>query len=164
MLALTRRTEYALMALCHLAHRQGQWISARDIADDQGAQLPLLMNVMKTLSQAGFVSSARGSRGGYRLQVLPAAISLSAVIRAVEGPVRLVRCADRHLRGDTDPRCEMESNCRIKGAVGRVHERFRQFLESVTVADLALELHTISENETFHDIGSSTHAIHLSRQ
>ena len=54
MLALTKKTEYALIALCHLAHAGAEEVvSARDIAVRHGVPLPLLMNVLKCLNQKG---------------------------------------------------------------------------------------------------------------
>src|SRR5262245_55281119 len=91
MLALTKRTEYALIALCHLA-RQPETVSARDLAHRYAVRLPLLMNVLKTLNHNGLVRSVRGAHGGYRLAVPADKLSLARVAEAIEGPMRLVKC------------------------------------------------------------------------
>lgn len=168
MLALTRRTEYALMAVCHLARTPDDAVvSTRDIAGGQGVQLPLLMNVMKTLTQAGLVASTRGAKGGYRLAIPADQITLGALIHAIEGPVRLVRCVDlgNESAGD-DGACELAPICRIRHPVNRVHNRFRQFLDSVTVAEIACGCHdhpTADGATQPYSLGRMTHEISVSR-
>jgi Rrf2 family protein len=136
MLTLTRKTEYGLIALCHLARAPGKIVSARDIAEEHAVPLPLLMNVLKKLNRTGYVRSVRGARGGYELGIAPRQLSLAALIEAVEGPVHFVRCTDpnRKVR-----RCEILNGCFIRPAVVKVHQRMRKFLEAVTVADIAFD-------------------------
>lgn len=137
MLSLTKKSGYALIAACHLARADRPVVSAREIAESHGVPLPLLMNVLKKLSQAGHVRSIRGARGGYSLAVPAAQLSLAAVIEAVEGPVRLVACAP----GPPGPRrgCRRSSRCSVRLPVHKVHERLLKFLVGVTVADLAFD-------------------------
>lgn len=132
MLTLTRKTEYALIAVCHLANARGRVISARDIAEQHGVPLPLLMNVLKKLNRTGHVNSVRGARGGYILAHEPQDITLDALIEAVEGPVHLVRCTNP---ADDARACTLTGPCPIRGSVRKVHERLREFLSGITVAD-----------------------------
>jgi Rrf2 family protein len=137
-LALTRKTEYALIAACHLARVGNKVVSAREIAAQHAVPLPLLMNVLKLMNQGGHVRSVRGAHGGYLLARPANQISLADVIEAVEGPVRLVRCAPPG--NPTDERnCELVASCTIRRSVRRVHDRLHEFLAGVTVADVAFE-------------------------
>jgi Rrf2 family protein len=136
MLTLTRKTEYAMIAVCHLAKVGQKVVSARDIAEQHAVPLPLLMNVLKKLNRAGHVNSVRGARGGYVLAASPYELSLAALIEAVEGPVHLVRCT----APASDPRrCELSQRCFIRRPVVRVHDRLRKFLAGVTIADIAFD-------------------------
>ncbi|MGE3182072.1 MAG: Rrf2 family transcriptional regulator, partial [Phycisphaerae bacterium] len=120
-LALTKKAEYAIMALCHLARRERETVlSAREIATDHHIPSALLMNVLKSLNNAGLILSVRGVNGGYGLAVPAEDISLADVVEAVEGPVRFVRCADNEV--ETDP-CELVCSCAIKQPLLRIHER-----------------------------------------
>lgn len=133
MLTLTRKTEYALIAVCHLAHAGPQKVvSARDIAEAHGVPLPLLMNVLKKLNRTGHVNSVRGARGGYVLATSPEEFTLDTLIEAVEGPVHLVRCANPDKNGR---KCTLTGPCPISGSVRKVHEKLREFLGNVTIAD-----------------------------
>jgi Rrf2 family protein len=136
MLALTRKTEYALIALCHLARQGRKVVSARDIAMAHEVPLPLLMNVLKKLNRSGFLMSVRGAHGGYMLDKAPREITLEALVEAVEGPVHLVRCVNA---GHDARACEISDACPIRGAIHRVHERLRKFFSEVTIADLAFD-------------------------
>lgn len=136
MLALTKKTEYALIALTRLSQTEGHWISAREIAAQYGIPLPLLMNILKTLTQRGLVRSVRGARGGYVLAATPVEITLEKIILAVEGPVCLTQCiAER----DGAPRgsCEVRPACPVKAPVHSINAKLREMLGRVTLAQLA---------------------------
>ena len=136
MLTLTKKTEYALIAACHLARVGQKVVSARDIAETHGVRLPLLMNVLKLLNQKGILRSVRGARGGYALAHGPKAVTLSQIIDAVEGPPRLVKCA---VPQPDDPVCELRGRCPLSPVMGKIHRLFGGFLENVTVADVAFD-------------------------
>jgi Rrf2 family protein len=135
MLTLTRKTEYGLIAICHLAQVGQKVVSARDIAELHVVPLPLLMNVLKRLNRVGYISSVRGAHGGYVLAVDPERLTLADVIDAVEGPVHLVRCVNTSGKGR---KCDRSSQCFIRSSVAKVHYGLRKFLGAVTIADLAL--------------------------
>ncbi len=86
MLKFTRRTDYAVQALLHMASRQEKGpVSAREIAECHGIPVELTAKLLQTLARRGLCESKQGPRGGYRLGKPAAAISLQAVIAAVEG-------------------------------------------------------------------------------
>ena len=137
MFALTRKTDYALVALTAMASAS-EMISARGLADRLNLPLPVLRNILKRLTQVGLVQSARGQQGGYQLARDAQAISLVELIEAMEGPLRLTMCC----RGADDPEreaCEREGVCSIRRPVQRVHGLMRQFLSRVTLAQIAAD-------------------------
>jgi Rrf2 family protein len=138
MLALTRKTDYALIALSHLAAGGDRVANARAIAERYHVPVALLMNVMKQLAHHGILRSVRGSKGGYGLAAEPQEISLHAVIRAIEGPIELVSCVEP-VGSDGEASCELLSVCPVSRPVRRVHERLAKFLSQVTLAEIAAE-------------------------
>ena len=76
MLKLTRRTEYGLIALMHLADREGEVVSAREIGDRFPVPKRVLAEVLKDLHHAHLARGAsgrgiaawRGSRGSRRFR------------------------------------------------------------------------------------------------
>lgn len=143
MLTLTRKTDYALIALCHMANEPNGCSSAREIASRYNMPLPLLMNILKLLTQKGLAKSSRGPRGGYSLALAADKITLNDVIRAVEGPIQLVHCLDRREEpegnSDTECGCELVSCCPVRSPIHRIHDRLAEFLDGVSLADLALD-------------------------
>lgn len=138
MLTLTKKTDYALIALVHLARDGERSVSARKIAERYGVPLPLLMNVLKALTRGGVVRSARGPKGGYSLALRADEITLEQLIGVIEGPVRFVQCAGPH--GDGSPMtCELLDTCSVRWPANRIHQRLRRFLGGITLAELAAE-------------------------
>ena len=138
MLSLTRKIDYALVALAYLGQRQAQdeaSASARQIAEEYGLPLPMLMNLLKELTRAGIISSTRGVHGGYALAQEASRVMLLDVIQAVEGPMKLVPCADRP-ESQPDTGCTLSSRCPIREPIRRLQERITDFLSEVSLADL----------------------------
>jgi len=137
MLNLTRKTDYALVALAFLGQRRESAVgpaSAATIADQFGMPKALLMNIMKDLAHSRLVTSTRGAHGGYELAVDPANVSLLEVVTAIEGLTRLTECADDlPIVGQG---CALADNCPIREPMRRLHDRINRFLGEVTLADL----------------------------
>lgn len=138
MLALTKKTDYALIALAHLARCGRGVVSARELSGVSHVPLPILTNILKTLAQAGLVTSERGAAGGYALARTANSITLHELINTIEGPFHLVQCAPGAEANHREP-CELEGCCTIRQPAHRVHDRMREFLESVTLAELVEE-------------------------
>ncbi|MBI4579533.1 MAG: Rrf2 family transcriptional regulator [Planctomycetes bacterium] len=139
MLAFTRKTDYALIALTHMAQHPNECNSAREIAGRYGVPLPLLMNILKLMTQQGLAQSVRGPRGGYRLAAPPEKINLNDIIEAIEGPVQLVQCVDWYenkSRGKLKTGCDLMAACPVRPTISRVHDRLVEFLATVTLADV----------------------------
>ena len=135
MLALTKKTDYALIALTHLARRATGVVSARAIAQARGVPLPILTNILKGLAQADVVHSERGASGGYTLARPPETITLYDLICATEGPFQLVQCIHAEDHSPKEP-CDLEQDCPIRPSAYRIHRYFKEFLEGVTLAEL----------------------------
>lgn len=136
MLTLTRKADYALVAMAHLAHQAPERISARAIAEHIKVPQPVLTNILHQLLHSGLVNSTKGSKGGYRLAREPNQITLSEMIAAIEGPFKLAMCCG-HDDKDMQPICDMEDSCNIKEPVQRVHTSLQQFLSQITLTHIA---------------------------
>ncbi|MEK6675351.1 MAG: Rrf2 family transcriptional regulator [Planctomycetota bacterium] len=135
MLALTKKTDYALIALSELARREAEVLSVRELSERHRMPLPLLTNILKNLTRAGIVVSVRGVLGGYRLARSATTINLHELIAAVEGPFQFVRCATDSAT-TTGVACELETSCPIRLPAHRIRDRLRRLLEEVTLAEI----------------------------
>src|ERR1035438_8135811 len=131
MLKLTKKADYGLIALRHLASVPGATASTKDIADSYHLPVTLLAKVMQQLSRAGIVQSVAGTNGGYKLMRHPGAVSALEVVRAIDGPVILTHCFTEH---GTSDRSE---NCTVREPLRKVHEAILELLNKFTITDLA---------------------------
>lgn len=139
-LKLTKRTEYALIALVHLADREGSsggpLVSAREISERYPVPRRLVAEVLKDLCKADLVSSQRGASGGYALSRPAAEISLGEVIAALEGRPSLTGCETAGAASGHGP-CEVEPVCPIKSPMQRVRLGIWDLMVRTSLLDLA---------------------------
>jgi len=137
MLALTRKTGYALIALTHLAELdEGELSPAREVAVRYDAPRALMMNVLKDLAAAGYVESVRGAHGGYRLARPLEEVTLADLVSAIEGPVQLAECVGQVGARSDKGSCRVRATCPIVDPIHRVHRRLREFLGRITLAEI----------------------------
>lgn len=149
--SLTRKTDYALVALAALAEHHGadgepEPLSAREIAGRFNLPLPLLMNVLKDLHRAKIVCSRRGAGGGYILCHDPGQVTMLQIIEANEGPVRVALCCDED-ETEKEPcaACRVLMRCPILTPMQKFDDMVRTFLAQVTLKDL-MHNHQIPQN------------------
>jgi Rrf2 family protein len=133
MLRLSKKSDYGLIAMKHLAIRQdaGTSSSAREISEAYAIPLELLAKVLQRLARARLLVSVQGTRGGYRLGRAASAISVADVIQAVDGPVAVTACAP------DDHTCEQYGTCSIRDPLWKLKGRIVEMLATVTVAELS---------------------------
>jgi len=119
MVRLSRKADYALIALGYLSERAGRVSSARQIAGECQVPLPLLMNLLKRLHQHGILRSVRGMAGGYQVAVDLRDLSL----------FELCAILDQQQIG---------KKLALHGPAQALQYRLRRFMEEVSVADLVL--------------------------
>jgi Rrf2 family protein len=134
MLRLSKKADYALMAMKHLAqHQRGGAASAcaREIAEQYDIPIELMAKVLQRLVRTGLLVSTQGTRGGYTLSRPSAAISVADVIEAIDGPFTVTACST------DDHDCEQFQKCSIRDPLWRLRERIVEALGTVSVAELA---------------------------
>ncbi len=130
MLKLSRKADYGLIALRHLAIYHGRGAaSAKEIAGRYQIPQPLLAKVLQKLARSGFLAAEQGVRGGYRLARDPRRISALEVIRAIDGPVRLTSCFGGL--------CDHTDRCTVREPLRRLHEGILDLLAGITITDMA---------------------------
>jgi Rrf2 family protein len=134
MLKLTKKTDYGLISLKHLAvNRSKGSASAKELAEAYRIPVPMLAKVLQKLVREGFLISEQGTNGGYRLARDPATMTTLEVIRAIDGPIILTNCFTA--QGD----CDLTKQCTVRAPLRRVHEEILKLLDSITISDLSAE-------------------------
>ena len=133
MLRVTRLTDYATVVLTVLAARPRDVLSAVELADAAGLEVPTVAKVLKPLAQAGLVEGFRGAGGGYRLVRDAADISLVEIVEAMEGPLGMTECS---LHAGN---CGIERSCGVRANWRRINDVVADALRGVTLAQMAEE-------------------------
>lgn len=132
MLRLSKLTDYAVVVLMRLGEADQDGVqTAPCMAKATGVPEPTVAKVLKALAQAGLVAATRGARGGYRLTRPFAAIPITDVITAIDGPIALTACVDG---GSGD--CEVACQCAVRGRWNLVNDAIRDALGTITLADM----------------------------
>jgi len=93
---LTKAGEYAIRCALFLSF-QGVGVVAnkKEIANAMGIPGQFLGKIAQQLARAGVIEIVQGSKGGYRLLVPPARLTLLDVVEAVIGEIYLNDCVAR---------------------------------------------------------------------
>ncbi len=133
MLRLSKKTDYALIAMKHLAS-EGRLAaaSAREIADAYDISVELMAKVLTRLVRSGLLISHHGVHGGYELARPPAATSVAAVLEAIDGPLTMTACT----QGD---RCHQFSKCNVRDPLHRIRDRIAAVLAECSISEMATD-------------------------
>jgi len=133
MVRLSKKAEYGLIAIRHIATRpSGELVTAKEIADIYGIPYDLLAKVLQKLTKAGLIMSAQGVRGGYALARNPADIRVSAIINAIEGESpTIAQCM-----ADGPDSCIVFTTCTIKSPLTKVQANIERAFSSMTLSEI----------------------------
>ena len=135
MLRLSKKADYALLAMRHLAaNRDVGAVSARELADAYDIPPELLAKVLQRLVRAQLLESHQGIRGGYGLAKPASALSVADVIQAVDGPLTVTACSD------SDHTCDQFSKCNIRDPLWRIKDRIISALAATSVQELVADI------------------------
>ncbi len=134
MLKLTKKADYALMAMKHLAeHATGTSRSAKDVADAFGIPPEALAKILQRLAKAGLLHSQHGINGGYALARPAHTISAFEVIQAIDGPLFITSCVTQ--RGE----CDQSDRCNIREPLRKVNESIEAVLRRIKISHMREE-------------------------
>ena len=132
MLKLTKKADYGLIALRHLALSDGS-ASVKEIAAGYGIPMSLLAKVLQKLAKAGLLTAALGTNGGYRLARDARKISALEVVRTIDGPIILTSCFTQH------GQCGQSVKCSVREPLRKIHEGILSLLENISIHEIAQE-------------------------
>jgi Rrf2 family protein len=143
MLKLTKKADYGLIAMKHLAECAldcavatdvtGECCSAKDLADSYGLPQEALAKILQRLAKAGLLVSQYGTNGGYTLARDARTITAYQVIEAIEGPLFVTSCVS--VRGE----CEQSTKCTVREPLRKVSAGIEEVLNRITIFDMATD-------------------------
>jgi Rrf2 family protein len=142
MMKLTKKADYGLISLRHIAVSPRGTSSAKEISDAYGIPLPLLSKVLQRLTKEHLTQSVAGTNGGYRLARDPKLITALEVIHAIDGPTILTNCLTEH------GACDQSDRCTVREPLRHVQEAILGLLARMTISELAGESPSSSKIES----------------
>ena len=137
MLRLSKKADYALLAMRHLAAQADrEAVSAREVAEAYDIPPELLAKVLQQLVRGRLLESHQGMRGGYALAKPARSISVADVIQAIDGALTVTACSE------ADHSCDQYSKCNIRDPLWKIKDRIVSALAATSVAELAADLST----------------------
>lgn len=131
MIRLSRLTDYAIVIVAELSRMPGQLLAATELSTRTKIPEPTVAKVLKILSRAQVLQSARGVNGGYVIMRSLSDISVGELIEAMNGPISLTECV-----GDEVGDCLIAGSCLLRGRWQPVNAAIRNAFSSVKLSDM----------------------------
>ena len=129
---ISTKGRYSIRILLDLAEHSGSdYVPMREVADRQGISLKYIERLMPALKAAGFIDSAHGIGGGYRLTREPDQYTLWEILRMAEGSLAPVAC----LQESAAP-CSRAPECRTLPVWKNYYELTKNYFSGITLAAL----------------------------
>ena len=91
----------------------------------------MVSKILKLLTQAGLLTSARGAQGGYSLARDPEQIDIVEIIAALDGNIALTDCSSKASE------CSLELICTISNNWRLINQVVYDALKTISLAELA---------------------------
>jgi len=133
---LSKKAQYALYALVHLAREQEKGpLLIRDIAEQEKLPRKFLESILLELKTIGILSSKKGKGGGYQLRRNANEVNMAEIIRHFDGAIALLPCATYRYYEQCQ-HCKDESMCGIKSYVKEIRDETVSMLKNITLQDI----------------------------
>ena len=136
---LTKKMKYALKALLTLADEAEKDVpdalTIEEIARRSGTPKRFLEHILLEVRNAGVIASIRGRSGGYTLIKKPSEISISELLRTIDGPIAPLPCLSRRAYQRCED-CADEASCRIRRIFAEVFWSYLLLIDSLTLEDM----------------------------
>jgi Rrf2 family transcriptional regulator, nitric oxide-sensitive transcriptional repressor len=127
---LTRKTDYTMRLLIHLALQPGESATIQEIAERYGISRNHLMKVANRAVQAGYVEAVRGRAGGLKLSRRPKDLGIGEVLRTMED-WKIVECFE-----PASNRCPITGACGLQSILKEALDAYFAVLDQYSLADV----------------------------
>lgn len=134
MFKLSKKIEYAILALQHLSMKQGSLLTAKELSSELDVPFEFLSKSLQKLMKSGIVESVQGTKGGYQLSKPAEDISIEEVFAALDEKQAIVECASH---GDEE-NCHRIASCSLKTPMSLLQSQINQIFKNTTIAQLSI--------------------------
>lgn len=136
---ITQKMKYALKALLVLADEAArdkpEALTIEEIARRSDTPKRFLEHILLEVRNAGIIASTRGRSGGYTMIKRPSEVSISELLRLIDGPIAPLPCLSRRAYQRCED-CLDEASCRIRRVFAEVFWSYLLIIESLTLDDM----------------------------
>ena len=138
MMKFSKKVEYALIALLHIAKKSsGELTTARELSDKFYISLELMGKILQSLVKSRLIVSVQGVKGGYYLFQPIDQIKVSSVVTSIDGPIALTDCI-----ASRDPEiCKRGKSCLIRKSMEDIQARLVNLLDEISLKDFQKNLY-----------------------
>ena len=130
MLKITRKVEYALIALRHMQLKESEELTnTKEIATRYGVPQQLLAKTLQHMARDGIIQAVQGSAGGYRIAINLDQISMKDFFERLEGPLGMMDCY-------FDSDCIQMGACNIRVPIQRINDNMRNLFSQMSVQEV----------------------------
>ena len=128
---ISTKGRYALRVMIDLAlNSDGNFIALKEIAKRQDITVKYLEQIVALLNKAGFLETARGNSGGYKLANEPKDYIVGDILRATEGDLAPIICLTE------DGVCQRKQICKTYSFWKGLDDVINDYIDSKTLEDL----------------------------
>lgn len=128
---ISTKGRYALRVMIDIAiNSNGKYISLKDIAERQEISNKYLERIISLLNKAGYLETARGYTGGYKLAKEPKEYLVGDILRATEGDLTPIYCLTE------EGECNRQNNCKTYSFWKGLDDVINEYIDSKTLEDL----------------------------
>ncbi|QUH30732.1 RrF2 family transcriptional regulator [Vallitalea guaymasensis] len=137
---ISNKTRYGLRSVVYLGiNYEKENISIKEISDKEGISKRYLEQIFAELKKGGIINSTKGTKGGYFLTTKPSEITVSGIIKLLEGNLNVIQEIDDYNIEDLE-----------YTIVNKVWNKMSQALidavDSITIEDIINDYNSLSRN------------------
>ena len=130
MLKITRKVEYALIAMRYLQNEgKNRIVPVKEISAKYSIPRELLAKILQQLGKHSIVKSTQGPTGGYKITKKSSNIKMTNFFEILEGPLGLMDCY-------FESNCEQLNNCNIRVPINRINDNIRDMFNKLKLSDI----------------------------
>ena len=130
---ISTKGRYALRVMIDLATNINEkFISLKDRAQRQEISNKYLEQIISLLNKAGYLETARGNTGGYKLAKKPNEYKIGDILRVTEGDLAPIYCLTE------EGECNRQKDCKTYSFWKGLDDVINEYIDSKTLEDLII--------------------------
>ena len=130
MLKITKKVEYALIAVRHLHENKEKLVPVSEISSSYGIPKEILAKTLQKLASSNIIESYKGPNGGYKASKKIESTTLNDFFEILEGPTAIMDCY-------FEAGCDHLNSCNIRAPINKINDSIRNLFDNLTLADIS---------------------------